>query len=78
MLRKMIDQSVKKYLESLSDEKLAAIGSKILSAQGLTDQSIKSMVESVKGDRVITIYFAGGDRAIISNRSEIPVKGLGW
>lgn len=78
MFRKMIDQSVKRYLDSLPEEKLIKIAEKIAGAEELTKDSIKKMIEAVSGDRVITIYFKGGDWATISNRGEATNKGPGW
>ena len=78
MLRKMIDQSVKRYLDTLPEEKLIKIAERIAGAEELTKDSIKKMIEAASGDRVITIYFKGGDWATISNRSETARKGAGW
>lgn len=78
MLKKMIDQSVKRYLESLSDERLVKISEKILGAEGLTSESIKKMITAAKGDQVIRIYFKGGDMATIESRNGEERRGPGW
>lgn len=78
MLKKMIDRSVIRYLNSLPDEKLVKIGEKILGAEGLTSESIKKMIAAAKGDQVIRIYFKGGDMATIESRSGEERRGPGW
>lgn len=78
MIQKMIDKSVRAYFDTLPDDKVVQIGSRIMSAEGLTDNVYKKMVESASGDRVVTIYFNGGDMAIISNKQSQQTRGPGW
>lgn len=78
MIQKMIDKSVRAYFAALPDDKIVQIGSRIMSAEGLTDNVYRKIVESASGDRVVTIYFNGGDMAIISNSQQQQTRGVAW
>ena len=78
MLKKLVESAVKRYFESLPDAKKTEIAVKIVSAVGLTDGFVKKMIDSASGDRVVTIYFSGGDMATISSGKAADNRGPGW
>lgn len=76
--RAQVQEAVADYLAGLPDEKAASLIARIIGAQGLTEATVRRMVESVKGERVIEIHFGNGDTAIISNRPWSQKAGPGW
>jgi len=77
-IKRWVEGATKRYIESLPDEKIIQLGNKILSANELTDQTFRKLIESVKGDVEVRIYFKGGDMATISNRTDSKNRGPGW
>lgn len=73
-----VRDAVAAYLDNLPEDKAARLVARIVGAQGLTEQAVRRMVESVKGDRFIEITFGNGDVATISNRTPREKAGPGW
>jgi hypothetical protein len=78
-IQKAVNKAVSEYLSRLPDEIIVSVASKIIGAQGLTEQNYKKLIESASGERVITIYFGNGDYATISNNKNTAKQGgPGW
>lgn len=73
-----IKAAVADYLDRLPDETLVRLAPRIMGAAGLTETQYKRLVETAKGDVVVEIYFANGDRATISQRGVAGRTGPGW
>lgn len=73
-LKLLIEKAVKTYLDGLPPAHRA----QIVGALGLTEGVYRSLVESAKGDIAVTIYFADGSTAMISNRHRTERNGPGW
>ena len=73
-IKPLIEKAVKSYLDGLSEARKA----QIVGALGLTEGVYRSLIESAKGDLAITIYFADGSTASISNRQTAGKAGPGW
>ena len=77
-IQKAVNKAVDDYLSRLPDEKIVSVATKIIGAQGLTEQTYKKLVESASGERIVTIYFGNGDYATISNKQNNSNRGPGW
>jgi len=77
-IQKQVKKAVEDYISRLPDEKLAIVAAKILTAQGLTEDVYRKLIETAKGERTVTIYFTGGDVAVISNSPGVSKGGPGW
>lgn len=71
-------EAVAGYLDSMPEEQAIKAMTRIMGSVGLTEGNVRRLVESVKGDRVIEIFFGNGDHAVISNRAPKGKDGPGW
>ena len=77
-IQKQVKKAVEDYLSRLPDAQIVAIASKIMGAQGLTDETYRKLITSCTGEKTVTIYFTGGDVAVISNTAPTAKGGPGW
>ena len=77
-IKKQVEIALKDYLDRLPDEKIASIAAKVMGAQGLTESNYKKLVETASGQKTVTIYFTGGDTAVITNSAPAEKSGPGW
>lgn len=77
-IQKRVEKAITAYIDKLPDEKIASIAAKVMGAQGLTESNYKKLIETASGEKIVTIYFGNGDRAVISNRVESSNRGPGW
>jgi hypothetical protein len=78
LVARLVDKSVREYLDRMPEESAYKAMTKIIGAQGLTDASIKRMIDSATGDRFVEIFFVDGSRAVISSREPTQTRGPGW
>ena len=77
-IQKQVKRAVEDYISRLPDAQIVAMGSKIIGAAGLTEETYRKLIETAKGEKTVTIYFTGGDVAVISNTSGVTKGGPGW
>lgn len=78
VIQKMIDRSVKKYLDALPTEKMVNMARHVIGTEELSKEVLQSLIDQAKGDRVVQIYFKGGDMVQVSNRASSQPGGPGW
>jgi len=77
-IRKVIAREVENYLSRLPDDKITTVAARVMSAQGLTESAYAKLIDATDKDKVVTLYFADGSRAIISSNEQTIARGPKW
>lgn len=77
-LQDMIDKSVKRYMETLPHDKMVKSAKLVIGSEEFSKEALQVLIDEAKGDKVVQIYYKGGDMVQVSNRASSQSGGPGW